>query len=262
MIPSALEHVQEISAAGSRGLAFFFDYDGTLTPIVSQPPQAVLSNSMRQAVRTLAAHVPVAILSGRDLDDIRRRVGIDGIIYAGSHGFDIAGPRGLRKQVAPEFLPILDSAEEELGGKLADISGAALERKRFSIAAHYREADESGVAKIERVVNETAARHRELRIIAGKKVYELQPDINWDKGKAVVWLLKKLGLEKPEVLPLYIGDDLTDEDAFRALVQRGVGIVVSEQPRPTAASYALKSPAEVERLLRELAARLSAPADS
>ena len=87
-------------------------------------------------------------------------------------------------------------------------------------------------------------------------MYELQPDIDWNKGRAVVWLLETLGLDQPEVLPLYIGDDRTDEDAFRVLAHRGIGIVVGEQPRPTAARYALKNPAEVERFLRELIAWL------
>ncbi len=256
MIPSALDHVHEIAATHDRRLAVFLDYDGTLTPIVSQPTQAVLSDSTRQTVRALAAHVPVAVLSGRDLDDIRQRVDIGGIVYAGSHGFDIAGPRDLRKQVATEFLPIIDAAENELKEKLAGIHGVLLERKRFSVAAHYRQANENGVNKVTRALNEAVARHGELRTIAGKKVFELQPNIDWNKGRAVFWLLETLSLEQPEVLPLYIGDDLTDEDAFRALRQRGAGIVVSELPRPTAARYALKSPAEVERFLREIVASL------
>jgi alpha,alpha-trehalase len=89
----------------------------------------------------------------------------------------------------------------------------------------------------------------------GKKVYELLPDIDWDKGKAVLWLLETLDLK---VLPIFIGDDRTDEDAFRALEKRGVGILISEQPQVTAASYRLNNPEEVERFLRELIARLPA----
>src|SRR5881394_406766 len=113
--PSALDYVDEIVAEmGARRLVVFLDYDGTLTPIVSRPEQAVLSDSTRQAVRTLAGRVFVAILSGRDLDDIRRQVDIEGIVYAGSHGFDIAGPHGLHKQTAREFLPTLDNAEKQL----------------------------------------------------------------------------------------------------------------------------------------------------
>jgi trehalose 6-phosphate phosphatase len=255
-VPSALKRVHEIVATQGRRLAVFLDYDGTLTPIVARPEQAMLSDSTRQTVRTLAAHMPVAILSGRDLDDIRRRVDTDEIVYAGSHGFDIVGPRGLRKEVATEFLPILDAAEKELGEKLTHIPGVLLERKRFSIAAHYRQADESGVVKAKQAMDEAAARHLELRRVTGKKVYELEPDIDWHKGRAVNWLLETLGLAQPEVLPLYIGDDFTDEDAFRAVRQCGVGIVVSEKPRSTAARYALKNSAEVERFLHEVAARL------
>lgn len=251
MIRSALEHVQDI-AGGNRQLAVFLDYDGTLTPIVSHPEKAFLSNSMRQALQALVMQAPVAILSGRDLDDVRQRVDIATITYGGSHGFDIAGPRGLRKEVATQFLPKLDVAEKELGKQLADIAGAHVERKRFSIAAHYRKVSEGDLPKMEEAVSEIAARHRELRRMQGKKVYELLPDIDWDKGKAVLWLLETLGFERAKVRPIYIGDDRTDEDAFRALGRRGVGILVSEQPRSTAARYALKNPAEVERFLREL----------
>jgi trehalose 6-phosphate phosphatase len=250
MLPSALSHVQEIAARGDQ-LAVFLDYDGTLTPIVSRPDQAVLLNSTRAILRTLSATMPVAILSGRELQDVRKRVDIDGLVYAGSHGFDIAGPHGLRRQEAKEFLPALDFAEKEIREKLAGIPGALIERKCFSIAAHYRKVNERDFPKLERAVREVAARRQELRMIDGKKVYELLPNIDWDKGKAVLWLLENLGLECAN--PIYIGDDRTDEDAFRALERCGVGILVSEQPRPTAASYSLKDPAEVERFLRELA---------
>jgi trehalose-phosphatase len=254
MLPSALEHVQEIAGAGDRSLAIFLDYDGTLTPIVSHPEKAFLSDSTRQTLRALATQAPVAILSGRALEDVRKRVAIDGIVYAGSHGFDIAGPRRLRRQEAIEFLPALDAAEKELREKLAGIAGALIERKRFSIAAHYRKVNENDLPKLERAVSEVVAQHRELRRMEGKKVYELLPYTDWDKGKAVLWLLERLGLERAGMRPIYIGDDRTDEDAFRALQQRGVGIVVSEEPRATAANYSLKDPTEVERFLRELGA--------
>jgi trehalose 6-phosphate phosphatase len=256
MIPSALEHVQEI-AGGTGRAAVFLDYDGTLTPIVSQPEDAWLSDSMRQTLRELAARAPVAILSGRDLDDVRRRVNIDSIVYAGSHGFDIAGPHGLRRQMATESLSNLDMAEKDLHEALDGISGARVERKRFSIAAHYRNVNENNLPKMEQAVGEVATRHHKLRRINGKKVCELLPDIDWDKGKAVPWLLETLGLDRENVRPIYIGDDSTDEDAFRVLAQRGIGILVSEQSQPTAARYSLSEPAEVERFLRALTATLT-----
>jgi len=254
MLPSALSHVQEIAARGDQ-LAVLLDYDGTLTPIVSSPDQAVLLNSTRTILRTLSAKIPVAILSGRELKDVRQRVDIDGLVYAGSHGFDIAGPHGLLRQEAKEFLPALDFAEKEIREKLAGIPGALIERKCFSIAAHYRKVNERDFPKLERALREVAARRQELRMIDGKKVYELLPNVAWDKGKAVLWLLERLALERPN--PIYIGDDRTDEDAFRALERRGIGILVSEKSRATAASYLLRNPSEVERFLRNLIATMA-----
>jgi trehalose-phosphatase len=256
MLPSALEHVEEIAGADDRSLAIFLDFDGTLTPIVSRPDEAVLMDSTRAMLRTLAAKMPVAILSGRELKDVRNRVDIDGIVYAGSHGFDIAGPRGLQWRDATKFLPALDFAEKELREKLDGIAGTLIERKRFSIAVHFRNVNESDFPELERGVSEIATRHRELRRIDGKKVYELLPNIDWDKGKAVLWLLEKLNLERPNARPIYIGDDRTDEDAFHALERRGIGILVSEEPRPTAASYSLRDPSEVESFLRKLVTTL------
>jgi alpha,alpha-trehalase len=259
MIPSALEHVQEIVGRSGR-VAVFLDYDGTLTPIVSHPENAWLSDPMQQVLRELAARAPVAILSGRDLDDVRRHVNIDEIVYAGSHGFDIDGPRGLRRQVATEFPPNLDMTEKELHKALDGIPGARVERKRFSIAAHYRNVKENDVSKLERAVDAVGARHRELRRIDGKKVYELLPDIGWDKGKAMMWLLETLDLESRSggICPIYVGDDSTDEDAFRALERQGIGILVSEQSQITAARYSLRNSDEVERFLRALTANLNA----
>jgi trehalose-phosphatase len=92
----------------------------------------------------------------------------------------------------------------------------------------------------------------ELRRLDGKKVFELQPRIDWDKGKAVLWLLQALDLNTTAVLPLYLGDDVTDEDAFKALDGLGIGIVVGEDARPSIARYALKNPHEVHDFLRSL----------
>ena len=260
MIPCALDHVQEIAGARHCTLAVFLDYDGTLSPIVSRPEQAVLSDSVWAVLRALVTKLPVAILSGRDLEDVRQRVGIDAIVYAGSHGFDIAGPQGLRRQMATEFLPKLDMVEKELHDALDGIPGALVERKRFSIAAHYRNVKENDVPLLTRAVAAVAARHPELRRIDGKRVYELLPNIEWDKGKAVLWLLRTLDLASHPggIRAVYIGDDTTDEDAFRVLELElpGVGIIVTEHPRQSAARYMLKDSSEVELFLRSLIARM------
>jgi alpha,alpha-trehalase len=256
-LPSALARVDEILASGRRRLAVFLDYDGTLTPIVAHPEDAVLSGRMREVVRRLARTCPVAVVSGRDLADVRERVGLEEIVYAGSHGFDIAGPDGLRQEnpEAQKFLPTLDAAETKLRAQTAALPGAQIERKKYSIAIHFRNVEKSRVKEVESIVDAMAAQHPDLRPGHGKKVFELQPNIDWHKGRAVLWLLEALGLDRPDVLPIYIGDDLTDEDAFAALRDRGVGIVVRDEPRPTAARYALENTAEVGAFLGLLVAQ-------
>jgi len=254
-LPSALDDFGEIShrAKGKR-IAIFLDYDGTLTPIVETPARAVMHEDMREVVMELSRHCPVGIISGRDLKDVQDKVRIDSIVYAGSHGFDIAGPRGLQIEntVGEEFLPVLDKAEKELSRKLRSIQGLLVERKRFAIAIHYRLVDPGRVEGVEKLVDEIAAGHPELRKAYGKKIFELQPQMDWHKGKALLALLRTLKLDGGDVLPFYTGDDVTDEDAFRALKGRGIGIVVWDHPYETAAAYSLKNPDEVRDFLLHL----------
>ena len=164
----------------------------------------------------------------------------------------------LFRSLGAAYLAVLDTAETELREALDEIPGAQLERKHFSVAAHYRNVNENDAFKVALAVDAVAARHRELRRMDGKKVYELLPDIDWNKGNAVLWLLETLDLLRGKVLPIYIGDDRTDEDAFRALERRGVAILVSEQPQVTAANYWLNNPEEVERFLQKITDHLHA----
>jgi len=239
------------AAAGGRPLALFLDYDGTLTPIVERPEDAVLAPETREVLRRLAARHPVAIISGRDLEDVRARVGVEGIHYAGCHGFEIAGPRGSRvHEAAAAAAPQLGAAADMVAHDTRGIPGVQLERKRFTLAVHYRRAPEARVHDVHEAVLRAQARHPALRITEGKKVYELQPDVDWDKGRAVLWLIDTLKLE--DALPVYIGDDVTDEDAFRALEHRGVGIAVQDAAQPTAATLTLRDPDEVRDFLAGL----------
>jgi trehalose-phosphatase len=259
-IACALEALGEIAAQlAATPVVVFLDYDGTLTPIVSRPEDAVLTAEMRATVEALSKHCPVAIVSGRDLKDVRERVGIDGIYYAGSHGFEIAGAAGRIEEYGParEHVPALDAAQEALETLLRSIPGAQVERKKFSIAAHYRNVEERLAAAVEDAVDRTLTHHTGLRKGRGKKVFELQPAVDWHKGRALVWLLQQLRLDRAEVLPVYVGDDLTDEDAFRVLAQHGIGIVVGEGERTTAARYRLRDPDQVQRFLRTLAETLA-----
>lgn len=258
-LPSALGSLASIeSRTAGKQIAAFLDYDGTLTPIVERPELAVLSAETRRVVEDLASLCPLAVISGRDLRDVRSLVGVDGIYYAGSHGFDIEGPAGKQFSLrqGEEFLPLLDELEKGLRKRLASVSGSEIERKKFSLAVHYRRVDPAQEAEVERIVDEEMARQPRLRKTLGKKVFDLQPRMDWHKGKALMHLLEALGLDRPDVVPFFLGDDLTDEDAFEAIAGRGIGIVVRDEVRPTAAAFALESAEEVRRFLEELAAIL------
>ncbi|NIN70378.1 MAG: trehalose-phosphatase [Gemmatimonadetes bacterium] len=253
-LPSALESAEQIAARlkGKRP-AMFLDYDGTLTPIVSQPEDAILSDSMRDVLRELAGLCTVAIVSGRDRADVEPLVALDGLIFAGSHGFDIKGP-GLRMEYegGKERLPDLAAAEQELHERIDPIAGARVERKRFAIANHYRNVADEDVSRVEQAVREVLAGHERLRLSHGKKVLELRPDIDWDKGQAVFWLLDALDLDGEDVLPFYLGDDVTDEDAFAVLSDHGIAVIVGNPSYKTNASYSLRNTPEVEVFLGQL----------
>lgn len=230
----------------------FLDYDGTLTPIVEDPAAATLGDGMRTALARLAAHVPVAIVSGRDLKDVQGFVQDDSLYYAGSHGFDLAGPDGWREVIekGERFLPALKAAGDTLEARLAGIGGARVERKRFSLAVHFRQVFEADEAAVAQAVREVIAEHDDLRASAGKKVFDIKPLVDWHKGRAVLSLLTTLHLDGDDVLPVYVGDDTTDEDAFRSLSDRGLGIVVRDgDDRRTSARLALDGTEDVERFL-------------
>lgn len=204
VIPSALGSIDDIRRLLTAKRPFVaLDYDGTLTPIVERPELVILSDEMRSAVTALANQCTVAVISGRDLSDVKGLVGIDNLFYAGSHGFDISGPAGRRidSQQGEEFLPALDLAEKSLQALLGDTPGAQIERKKFSIAVHYRRVEKSRVQVVEEAVDQVLAEHTGLRKGTGKKVFELQPEIDWHKGKALCWLMDALDLDRPDVLP-------------------------------------------------------------
>jgi alpha,alpha-trehalase len=213
---------------------------------------------MRATVKALAGLCTVAVISGRDRADVERLVGLDELVYAGSHGFDIAGPDGLEVQheEGGAFVAIVRRAAERLRESLAPIEGALVEPKRFAVAVHYRQVAEGEVSMVEAAVDQLLAEASDLRKTYGKKVFELRPRLDWDKGKAVSWLLEALGLHGPDVLPFYLGDDTTDEDAFATLAERGIGILIGCPARETAAAYVLDRPADVQRFLRNLVGTL------
>jgi trehalose-phosphatase len=258
-LPSALGNPELGERLGGRPLAVFCDYDGTLTPIVAHPERATLAEETRVVLERLARLCPVAVISGRDLEDVRAMIAIEGVWYAGSHGLEIAAPDGTRHHVdgAGPLVDPLGFAADLLEAELVDVPGAWVERKRFAVATHFRQVEDDRVPDVEAAVDRALVRHPGLRRTDGKRVFELRPGIAWDKGRALRWLLAEVGSRGGPVVPVYFGDDLTDEDAFMALDADGIGIVVASEPaRPSAADYRVTDVDDVRTLLTEIAARL------
>ncbi len=254
-LPSALDHAAAIAERlRARQAAVFLDYDGTLTPIVARPELAVMSEDMRATVRKLAAVCPTAIVSGRGLSNVMKLVQLDELYYAGNHGFEIASPddSAILYEKGKEFLSAVKAACRRIERGISGTDGAFVENKTYSLSVHYRLAAPEQVPEIERVVDDTLEDFPNLQKRDGKMVFEIRPKMDWDKGKAVLWLLQVLHLDGPEVLPIYVGDDSTDEDAFRALKGRGLGILVSDSVRESAADYSLGDTEQTKQFLEML----------
>lgn len=262
-----LEHIfsawQEVSAQ-LRGVKFFLllsDYDGTLTPIVERPDLAVISEEMKQLLRTITSqsHFAVGIISGRSLRDIQSRIGIKGITYVGNHGLEIEGPELSFIIPQPEEIrTTLQTLCQPLVQAMSSIKGVIVEDKELTISVHYRLAEESRADEIWDIITqviEPLHSQGKVRVTSGKKIYEVRPTVDCDKGKAIAMLLDRYGRLKCQdgMLPIFLGDDITDEDGFKVIEKwRGISILVGEENRDTAARYFLKSPLEVERFLSML----------
>jgi trehalose 6-phosphate phosphatase len=261
-LPDALRALGLTAGLSARPPAVFFDFDGTLSDIVNDPGSARLVAGAGKALRNLAAHCPVAILSGRDLADVTERVGLPGIWYAGSHGFELTAPDGTHHQndAAAAAIPVLDEAAALLREQLGSIPGVVVEHKRFGVAVHYRNAARDRVGEVSAAVR-AAGQRDALRVTTGREVIELRPDLDWDKGKTLRWVIDHLHhAGSAPLVPIYLGDDITDEDAFDVVRQDGVPIVVrhnDDGDRATAALFALDSPARAAEFTDRLARQLS-----
>jgi trehalose 6-phosphate phosphatase len=263
-LPDALEADGELARElHGRRPAVFLDYDGVLTPIVDRPEDAKMSDGMRDTVRELAGRCSVCVVSGRDREVVQQLMGVDDLVVAGSHGFDIWDPGSgtLEHEASQGFEELLEGVTARVKEEAGRFDGTAVEEKKASVAIHYRQVPSEHHEEIGRFVEAILGDHPdELKVTPGKMVYELQPKLDWHKGRAVLHLIDVLGLDSEDVAPVYLGDDVTDEDAFRALAGgRGVGIFVgdAEDPevagRTTAARFVLHSVDDVERFLGGLA---------
>ncbi|KAF4380453.1 hypothetical protein F8388_024746, partial [Cannabis sativa] len=272
--PSALGSFDRMmKLAKGKRIVVFLDYDGTLSPIVDDPDRAFMSDEMRTAVREVAKYFPTAIISGRSRDKVKEFVQLSNIYYAGSHGMDIMAPAKPLKssdnnnsmdkkgtdvlfQPAQRFLPAMQEILALLQERTKIIQGSNVEDNRFCVSVHYRKVREEDYGTLEEIVKSVILNYPDFHLTSGKKVLEIRPSIEWNKGNALNYLLDNLGFtNSSEVLPLYIGDDRTDEDAFKAIRNRGQGfpIIVSSIPKETKALNSLHDPSEVLTFLLRLA---------
>jgi len=243
---------------GTRRLALFLDYDGTLTRLRRHPSEAVLSPEMREALEACAARddTDVTIVTGRALEDVREMVDIAGLAFAGNHGLEISGGglEPFRHEDLVHYRDRLSELSSALGATCR--GGAWVEEKGASLTLHFREVD---LAQHERIISEA----RELIQAAGFQArdahcaVEARPPIGWDKGHAVLHVLRlRYGPAwSANVRAIYAGDDHTDEDAFRVLSGLGVTFRVGGAEYSTAASRTLSDVSAVQALVRWLAKR-------
>lgn len=248
---------QRLRREKKRGLpALFSDFDGTLAPIVTHPDQARLPARARRGLERLARlpGATVGIVSGRALADLRRRVGLRGLHYIGSHGEEWAGLNGRARLLtnARAFARIR-TLGRRLEKELAALPGVYVERKTVSVAVHYRQAKPRAAAQARRIVFQALKKSRgALRLLEGKKVFELLPAGSRSKGHSVEALLARRAWNGNGRQPLiYLGDDLTDESVFRRLRPGDIGIHVGNNLR-SRAGYRVSSPAGVARFLERL----------
>ena len=259
--PSALASMQEIAhRASNRRVAVFLDYDGTLTPIVDNPWRAHLPEPARDAVYAIASVCPTAIISGRSREKVMEFVNLPGLYYAGSHGLDISAPNQHNSLMQPpdEVRHMMDDLHLRLSSIAERVPGAVIEHNRYCVSVHHRCCSAPDRQHLESLVEQELSREAGVRIALGRKVLEVRPNVEWDKGKALSYLMGEIICDSPSsCLPIYCGDDWTDEDAFRACkAHRGVSVVVSRSERQSEAEMSLRCPEETRQFLWKLAKQL------
>lgn len=248
------EILERIHAAPD--LFCFLDYDGTLAPIAPTPDEARPLPGTAELLARLsqASHTHMALVTGRSIDDVRRFVDVEGVYYIGIHGLELQRPRSEREGSADAaaVAALIPEIRRQLEGVLGGRPGILLEDKGAAIACHYRLASRTDAAAardaVVALVHAYEQRGASLTFVDGHEVTEIRP-LAADKGKAVCALLSSF---RPAPLALYIGDDRTDEDAFRRLPPSSITIRVAPPEQETLARYRVDDPREVQAFLVEV----------
>jgi trehalose-phosphatase len=253
-----IELAREVLArSAGRHLLLLCDFDGTLAEFDPDPHSVWLPPSIRDALNGIARNgrTTVGLVSGRRLADIRARAELGGhAYYAGFPGLEIAGEG--TTFVHPDVLESRDLVQSIVAAmtpELRTLGGVFLENKDLSLVVHFRAATTDAQLRVLQIVDRHALPHVQsgrLRIMRGSCARELMPHIRWNKGTAVAWICDRVERRHGPTWPLYVGDDVTDEDAFRFVKGRGLGIAASD--RVTGGDFKVDGPAGVELLLNAL----------
>jgi trehalose-phosphatase len=251
------DRIEEIrnEIEGAAHFVLFLDFDGTLAPIVQRPGEAKIPPETRQVLERIVAlpAFTIAVISGRALDDLRTRVRLDAIL-AGNHGLEISGG-GLEffEPQAQQRRTVLHQICEELRERLRQFEGAEVEDKGLTCSVHFRNVAADDAPGVAGLVREVVGPHaNQFAIRQGNKVFEMVPCVRWNKGSAVRWILERLRERiNGKICYCYIGDDTTDEDAFRELSE-AITIQVGERT-PTSARFLAKDTTQVREFLAWLA---------
>jgi trehalose 6-phosphate phosphatase len=254
----AAELVSEVESRirSAAHISLFLDFDGTLVPISPLPDVPALDPQIIETLTVLSRRerVVTTIISGRAIIDLRARIRLDGVIYAGNHGLEICG-RQLQfvEPRAAERREPLERVCQQLEQELSGIRGVYVERKGLTASVHYRLAPEEERERIADIIQGAVRRYEDLfRVTPGRKLLNIVPAVDWNKGAAVGWINERLAHSGP-LLSIYLGDDATDEDAFQVLeaqrdVSRAITVKVG-QPADTCAHYHLPDPSAVHEFL-------------
>lgn len=238
-----------------RRVLIFLDYDGTLVPIRKTPKLAVVNQKTKELLGQVSKKHFIAVISGRTLPEIKKLVGIKNIIYSGNHGFEIEiKGRKIVQDVPLESKEEIRRIKNKLIKEIKKIRGAFLEDKGLTLSIHWRLVSKKSLSKLFAMIRDTirpALRAFRIRLTKGKKVWEIRPNINWDKGRAVKYICSLLPVRN-QLLPVYIGDDTTDEDAFKVL-KNGITIRIGKSKK-SKARYYIKKQSEIKKLLNCLIA--------
>lgn len=241
---------QEIKS-GKKCL-IFLDYDGTLVPIKRRPELAILHPKRRKILKSLGKKFFVSIVSGRSLRETKRLVRIDSLAYIGNHGLEICWRNKYWVHpLAERIRRTIGNVVRQLGIRTGDLQGVFIEDKGLTASVHYRLLAPQGWSKLKKLINEEVRIFKGLlKITKGKRVFELRPNVDWDKGRGVLKLIQWFDLEEAPI-KIYIGDDRTDEDAFKALETIGLTILVG-QKKDSSALFRLSDVQDVWSFLKSL----------